>query len=65
MTIEDAERIVKKVHPNAFAFISELGHWSICDGTRCAHGNIRIPGVGWYERAEQAWHAAAAICREE
>jgi hypothetical protein len=66
-TIEDYERIVKQVYPDAFLLIGDSWHpaWSICNGTRTEHGNVKIPGVGWHETAEAAWRKAAEVVQHK
>lgn len=59
MTYEEAKRIVKAHYPKAFSFVDGYGFWSICNGTKTKHGNIRIEGVSWWPRFEDAWIKAA------
>jgi hypothetical protein len=65
LSIEECERLVRQVVPDAHLFISDSGFtkgfWSICTGHKSRYGEIRIPGVGWHETAEQAWRMAVVV----
>jgi len=65
--LSEAERIVKKRYPGAFAFPDWYDHWTICSGVKVVRTgrHIQLDGVGWHDTIQEAWVKAAEVVQRE